>query len=170
MTNGYELLTSGVYGLDSEAFFGQLVREDVALLVDVRDRRGMRGPTYAYANSQRLQAKLQELGILYYHAKSLAPPADIRELQKQADTVEGVAKRERTRMSRRFEQAYRERVLSRESLEELHQRIQELLASVDQGQPLRICMLCVEADPGACHRSLLAEELAKRARTTLRHL
>ena len=51
-----EVLTIGAYGWDAETFFAALVRERVAVFCDLRRRRGVRGPEYAFANSARLQA------------------------------------------------------------------------------------------------------------------
>ncbi len=49
-------VTVGVYDFDVESFLEQVGRADVRLLLDVRQRRGVRGPEYAWANSRRLQA------------------------------------------------------------------------------------------------------------------
>ena len=52
------MVTIGVYGFDGESFLQRLRHADVRLLLDVRQRRGVRGPEYAWANSRRLQAAL----------------------------------------------------------------------------------------------------------------
>ena len=39
----------------------------------------MRGATYAFVNSLRLQARLSELGIRYLHRKDLAPTQAVRD-------------------------------------------------------------------------------------------
>ena len=59
-----EVLTIGAYGWDAETFFAALVRERVAVFCDLRRRRGVRGPEYAFANSERLQERLGDLGLL----------------------------------------------------------------------------------------------------------
>jgi uncharacterized protein YeaO (DUF488 family) len=33
-----------------------------------------------------------------------------------------------------------------------------------------VCLLCLEAEPGECHRSILAEELGRRLGVEARHL
>ena len=48
-----EVLTIGAYGWDAETFFDALVRERVGVFCDLRRRRGVRGPEYAFANSAR---------------------------------------------------------------------------------------------------------------------
>ena len=42
-----KMATIGVYGFDGESFLERLRRADVRLLLDVRQRRGVRGPEYA---------------------------------------------------------------------------------------------------------------------------
>ena len=49
------MATIGVYGFDGESFLRRLRNANVRLLLDVRQRRGVRGPEYAWANSRRLQ-------------------------------------------------------------------------------------------------------------------
>jgi hypothetical protein len=49
------LVTIGVYGFDEESFLRRLRDADVHRLLDVRQRRGVRGPEYAWANSRRQQ-------------------------------------------------------------------------------------------------------------------
>ena len=58
---------------------------------DIRQRRGVRGATYAFANSQRLQVRLAELGIRYLHRKDLAPTKAMREVQAEADKASALA-------------------------------------------------------------------------------
>ena len=55
--------TIGVYGFDADRFRAALQRTGVGLVVDVRERRGVRGSEYAWANSQRLQAMLADAGV-----------------------------------------------------------------------------------------------------------
>ena len=52
------ILTIGVYGYSEEAFFQALQVAGVDAFCDIRSRRGVRGATYAFANSKRLQARL----------------------------------------------------------------------------------------------------------------
>src|SRR3954471_8439705 len=47
--------TIGVYGWTRERFLDALRDADVGLLIDVRQRRGVRGREYSWANAQRLQ-------------------------------------------------------------------------------------------------------------------
>ena len=49
--------TIGVYGFDADSFLAALRDAGVTLLLDVRQRRGVRGPQYAWANSKRLASR-----------------------------------------------------------------------------------------------------------------
>src|SRR3954454_14841036 len=105
----HSVLTIGAYGFGSEEFFDALDRAGVDVFVDVRQRRGMRGAKYAFANSSRLQEELAKRGIAYRHVKQLAPDSETRELQRAADRAGGVAKSARNELTPAFTEAYRER-------------------------------------------------------------
>ena len=66
----HHLVTIGVYGFTAQTFLDRLREADVAQLLDVRQRRGVRGSDYAWANSARLQAALAEADIEYRHEAS----------------------------------------------------------------------------------------------------
>jgi uncharacterized protein (DUF488 family) len=150
-----------VYGWTLPAFLGALLEAEVGLVMDVRQRRGVRGPAYAWANSSRLQAVLAEAGIDYRHHKELAPTTELRRVQYAEDARRGVGKRSRDVLATE----YRERYVS------------EILARVDLGavvaqMPLDAvsALLCVERDPEACHRSLVAERLQTEHGIEVTHL
>ena len=67
------IATIGVYQSSLDDFLDTLRRHRVAMVVDVRQRRGVRGREYAWANSLRLQAALAQAGIPYRHVPKLAP-------------------------------------------------------------------------------------------------
>jgi hypothetical protein len=48
------VVTIGGYGFTERSFLAALKRAKVGALVDLRQRRGMRGPTHAFLNRQRL--------------------------------------------------------------------------------------------------------------------
>ena len=155
------IATIGVYGWTLETFLTALRAADVQVVVDVRQRRGVRGPEYAWANAARLQAALAGAGIEYQHRKELAPTTDLRHVQYQADARQSVGKRSRLELA----PEYRERYL------------REILDRVDLGALVRelppnglAALLCVERDPEACHRSLIAERLEAEHGTTVVHL
>src|SRR5690348_14503168 len=104
------LTTIGVYGFTAERFVTALEHSRVDVLLDVRERRGVRGAEYAWANSRRLQAMLAETGIAYRHLRELAPSADMRAAQHAADACTGKRQRTRTELADAFKSAYATRV------------------------------------------------------------
>jgi uncharacterized protein (DUF488 family) len=149
--------TIGVYGWTSERFLDALRAADVATVLDVRQRRGVRGSEYAWANAARLEAALAGAGIGYHHLKELAPTTELRELQYREDERAGVGKRSRDKLAPEYVRRYTAEILDRADLE-------PLLAA------LPAALLCVERDPEACHRSLIAERLAERHGAAVTHL
>ena len=146
-----KLVTIGVYGFDEEAFFQALQAAEVDVFCDIRQRRGMRGATYAFANSQRLQRRLAELGIRYLYRQDLAPTKSGRDRQIEADKTQKVAKRQRSALGEAFIEAYRAEIL-------VDFEPQSLLD--DAGPDAQVMALfCVEREPAACHRSLVADQL-----------
>ena len=145
------MVTIGVYGFDSESFLDRLRHADVRLLLDVRQRRGVRGPEYAWANSLRMQAALARAGIGYEHHAELAPTTELRRLQYREDDRHGVGKRNRVELASEYVERYTREVLDRYDLGAL---VAEL--PVDDSVT---ALLCVERDPRACHRSLVGERL-----------
>src|SRR5215471_10644284 len=147
-----KIVTIGVYGFDQESFFNALLAAKIDTFCDIRRRRGMRGSTYAFVNSARLQKRLAEMGIRYLHLKNLAPGNDLRAEQKQEDKKLGIAKRARAELGQTFIQAYEKECLSdfnsQEFIEQLGQNAQV------------IGLFCVESEPAACHRSLAAKHIA----------
>jgi uncharacterized protein (DUF488 family) len=155
------IATIGVYGFDADAFLAALRDAGVTLLLDVRQRRGVRGPQYAWANSKRLQAALAEAGIEYEHHPELAPTTELRQLQYREDERQGVGKRSRERLAPAYVEGYTKEILARVDLEALAQ---------DLPKDGVAALLCVERDPEACHRSLIAERLVALPGVSLTHL
>jgi len=157
-----EFVTIGVYGFVEPSFFQALQNAGVDALCDIRQRRGVRGSTYAFANSQRLQARLAELGIRYMHRRDLAPSKTVRERQYTADKLSKTAKRQRATLSPEFIDAYREEILA---------DFDSAQFIADLGPEARVvALLCVEREPAACHRSLVAERLEEDLSVTVKHI
>ena len=156
----HSLLTIGVYGFDRETFLAALSAAKVDLLLDVRQRRGVRGSEYAWANAQRLQTTLAEAGIAYAHLKDLAPTTELRQLQYREDDRWGEGKRSRTVLAPEYARRYVEEILDRADLEPIAERIGRSSAA----------LLCVERDPEACHRSLIAARLENKHGFSVEHL
>lgn len=145
-----ELFSIGGYGYTVDSFVTALLRHDIKLFVDVRQRRGMRGSRYAFLNATALQSTLADAGINYVHLKGLAPTAAIRQMQSAADLVADIGKRQRTSLSHEFRSAYREQILAGVSAGRV---------MAELGSNKRICFFCVEAAADACHRSLICDWL-----------
>jgi uncharacterized protein (DUF488 family) len=156
-----EIFTIGVYGWDAARFFEVLRAAGIDTFVDVRARRGVRGAEYAFANSQRLQDRLAEINIRYLHRPDLAPGEHTRHLQHELDDAAG-GKRRRKHLSVAFVDSYLSDRLaafrSRDFIESLGSDAQ------------RVVLMCVEGDPAACHRSLLADRLAGELKLEVHHL
>ena len=144
--------TIGVYGWTLERFLDALNDADIGLLVDVRQRRGVRGREYSWANAQRLERALAVAGIGYSHHKELAPTTELRHLQYAEDDRLGVGKRSREELAPEYRERYLHEILEQADLDAL---LEEL--PTDRAAAL----FCVEHDPEACHRSLVAERLAE---------
>jgi uncharacterized protein (DUF488 family) len=155
------LVTIGVYDWDLETFLDALRRADVQLVLDLRQRRGVRGPQYAWANSKRLQAALADAGIAYEHLPELAPTTELRHLQYAEDARLGEGKRSRTRLADEYVRRFTSERLDLVDLD-------PIAASLPVSGTT--ALLCVERDPEACHRSLVAERLARTAGAQLEHL
>jgi len=150
-----------VYGFTLDEFLAALASADVRLLLDVRQRRGVRGPDYAWANSRRLQAALVEAGLEYRHQPELAPTTELRRVQYAEDDRQGVGKRSRKELAPEYRARYTAEILDKVDL-----------AAVAASLPAEGAgaLFCVERDPEACHRSLIAERLAAEHHIDVTHL
>jgi uncharacterized protein (DUF488 family) len=154
-------MTIGVYGWSAETFIEALREAGVGQLLDVRQRRGVRGSEYAWANSKRLQAALADAGIEYVHHPELAPTTELRHLQYEEDARQGVGKRSRAELA----PAYVERFI--------HERLDQVdLAPIVDAMPEdgAAALFCVERDPEACHRSLVADRIHAELGLPVEHL
>jgi len=147
------IATVGVYEFDAISFIRSVDAAAVSQIIDIRQRRGVRGPQYAWANARRLQALLSDAGIGYEHLPEFAPTTELRHLQYRDDDRQGVGKRSRVRLSPEYIRAYSEEILDHVPLESLVERL--------PGHGIG-ALLCVEATAQACHRSLVAQRLAER--------
>ncbi|MET0730391.1 MAG: DUF488 domain-containing protein [Solirubrobacterales bacterium] len=153
--------TIGVYGFTADSFLAALHEADVELVADVRQRRGVRGSEYAWANSKRLQAMLAEARIGYRHHPELAPTTELRRLQYAEDDRKGVGKRNRAELAPEYARRYLTEILDRVDLGAFAFGLPEGNATA---------LMCVERDPPACHRSLIAGRLAAEHGARIEHL
>ncbi|MFI6170676.1 DUF488 domain-containing protein [Nocardia sp. NPDC051052] len=144
------IVTIGVYGFTAEAFVEKLTGAGVGLLLDLRQRRGVRGPEYAWANSARLQHALSTAKIGYRHVPELTPTTEMRQLQYREDDRRGVGKRNRSVLAAEYAERYTREILDPFDLGALVAELPNDAATA---------LFCVERDPAACHRSLVAERL-----------
>lgn len=153
------IATIGVYGFDRDSFLAALRAGGVDLVLDVRQRRGVRGSEYAWANARRLQEALAAAGIGYSHLKELAPTTAMRELQYREDDRRGEGKRSRTVLAPDYTRLYKEQILDPLDLGPIVKWIGASSAA----------LLCVERDAAACHRSLIAARLESEWGFEVRH-
>ncbi len=148
-----QIATIGVYEFDAGTFVRALDGAGVTQVIDIRQRRGVRGSEYAWANARRLEALLDDARIAYEHHPELAPDTEMRQLQYREDDRQGVGKRSRVQLSPAYIAEYTHEVLDLVPLEPLVQRL-----------PVHGigALMCVEATAQACHRSLVAARLADR--------
>lgn len=153
--------TIGVYGADADGFLDALREHRVDLLCDVRARRGVRGSRYGFANARRLQDLLAGAGIPYLHLPELATTDEMRDRQHAADRAAGVGQRSRTRLDHEVARSYAALLSAapaREALERVGRSAE------------RPCLMCVEGEPAACHRSIAAAALAEALDVEVVHL
>ncbi|MFS0739364.1 DUF488 domain-containing protein [Brevundimonas sp. 3P9-tot-E] len=156
-----KVATIGVYGFDGASFLYRLRSANVGLLLDVRQRRGVRGPEYAWANSRRLQAALANAKIAYKHHPELAPTTELRHLQYAEDDRLGVGKRSRHELAVEYIRRYTTEILDRADLTSI------VSALPHDGIA---ALFCVECSPEACHRSLIAQRLSELHGIVVEHL
>lgn len=142
------LATIGYEGATPPAVIDALRAAGVTLLVDVRAAARSRRPGFA---KSRLAGGLADAGIAYRHAAALGTPADGR-----AAARAGRHAAMRAIFAEHLATAPAEAALAEVGA----------LARAE-----RACLLCFEADPGHCHRLLVADALAAReAGLTVVHL
>jgi uncharacterized protein (DUF488 family) len=146
------VVTIGVYGFTAETFLAALRAGGVEQLLDVRQRRGVRGREYAWANARRLQAALAGAGVEYRHLPELAPTTELRQLQYREDERRGVGKRSRVELAAEYADRYTREILDAVDLDPIVDAMPATGSSA---------LMCVERDPEACHRSLIAARLAR---------
>lgn len=120
----------------------------VKLLVDVRAVASSRRPGFA---KTRLAANLEEAGIGYVHLRGLGTPSDGRAAAR----------------SGRHDEMHR--IFTEHLDSEVAQADMTALVQLVQGGQ-RTCLLCFEADPAHCHRSIVAAALGQRITVDVRHL
>ena len=142
------LATIGYEGATVASFLDALRAARIGLLVDVRALASSRRPGFA---KTRLAANLAEAGIDYLHLRGLGTPAEGRAAARAGRHEE-------------MRRVFAEQLATPGAQAEL-----DVLAGLVQGER-RVCILCFEADPRHCHRSLVAAALAERMPLVVEHL
>ena len=140
--------TIGYQAATVESFLRALREAGVELLVDVRAVASSRRPGFS---KSRLAANLAEAGIEYVHLRGLGTPAAGRAAARAGRHA-------------RMRSIFAEHLATLTAQGEL----EELADLVTGGR--RVCLLCFEADPAHCHRTLVADALAKRLPIEVAHL
>ena len=129
------LFTVGYEGASLEAFIGTLAGAGVQTLVDVRERAQSRRRGYS---KTALAEALAGAGIRYRHLRALGTPPTLRKPYKLDHDFAALARGYWAHLATQAE------------------ALEALGALVARE---RVCLLCFEADPATCHRSLIVERL-----------
>jgi uncharacterized protein (DUF488 family) len=146
-------MTSTLWTIGYEAaavpeFLRTLRDAGVELLVDVRAVASSRRPGYA---KTALAANLASVGIDYLHLRGLGTPKEGRVAARAGRHAEMHA------------------VFHGHLATDAAQADLQVLADIVAGGR-KACLLCLEADPTHCHRSLVADALARRMQVKVVHL
>ena len=140
--------TVGYQATTVQNFLRALTEHGVELLVDVRAVASSRRPGFA---KTALAANLAGAGIEYLHLRGLGTPADGR-------TAARAGRHEEMR-----------RIFLAHMKTDAAQADLDVLADIVRSGR-RACLLCFEADPAHCHRSLVAAALARLVPIDLVHI
>ena len=143
-----EIATIGYQAATVRTFLEALARHRIDLLVDVRAVASSRRPGFA---KSALAANLQGANIEYLHLKGLGTPAEGRAAARAGRHAE---------MRRIFERHMKTGGARAE--------LETLADIVRSGR--RACLLCLEADPTHCHRSMVAAALGELLPLRITHL
>jgi uncharacterized protein (DUF488 family) len=143
MLTDLDLATIGYEHATPTALVAALREAGVATVVDVRALANSRKPGFA---KRALSASLAEAGIRYEHLPALGTPAAGREAARSG----------RPEAMRRIFAAHLSGMEAQAALAGLREQVRRE----------RVCLLCLEADPARCHRTLVAEAVG----LPIRHL
>lgn len=129
-------------------FLRTLTEAGVVALIDVRAVANSRRPGFS---KNSLAANLEAVGIGYRHLRALGTPAEGRAAARAGKHAEMHA-------------IFRDHL----ALPEAQAALDELAALAANDAP--VCLLCFEADPAHCHRTLVADALVPLAAFRLVHL
>ena len=131
------IFTIGYEGVTQAEFLAALTAAGVKRVIDVRAIPNSRRPGFS---KTPLRNALAEEGIDYVHLRALGTPADGRAAARAGRHAEMHA-------------IFARHLATEQAQTELH-----ALADLVRGGR-RVCLLCFEADPAHCHRTLVADAL-----------
>ena len=142
------LATIGYQEATVASFLRELREAGVQLVVDVRAIASSRRPGFA---KTLLAANLRDAGIDYVHLRGLGTPAEGRAAARAGKHGE-------------MQMIYRDHLDTPAAQTDLT----TLMVLVRSEQ--RVCLLCLEADPAHCHRSLVADAVSRSMPVQIDHL
>ncbi|GGY05128.1 DUF488 domain-containing protein [Paludibacterium paludis] len=132
------LFTIGYEGLDIDTFLARLAACGIDTVVDVRDLPVSRKSGFS---KKALSARLEAEGLHYVHMAGLGCPKPIREHVKAGGDQAC------------YEAAFNAHLATRED---------DIAALAGLARTSRAALLCFEADPRRCHRTMVAEAVRER--------
>ncbi len=144
----HPLATIGYQGATPDSFRRALEQADIQLLVDIRAVASSRRPGFS---KSKLAAGVGAAGIDYLHLRALGTPADGRAAARAGHHAE-----------------MRTIFLAHMATPDAQAALEDLAEIVRSGR--RACLLCFEADPAHCHRSIVAALLAEQLPLEITHL
>lgn len=141
------IATIGYQAATMPSFLRALRDAKIDLLVDIRAVASSRRPGFS---KTALAANLREAGIGYLHLRSLGTPAEGR----------AAARAGKHEVMREIFLEHMETPAARAELASLAELV----------EARRVCVLCFEADPAHCHRSIVASELGRVMPVRVNHL
>ena len=141
------VFTLGYEGADIAAFLGVLHRHRIDAVIDVRAAPFSRKADFA---KRRFSEHLSGADIAYLHLAGLGNPKAGREAAQAGDVA----------TYQRIFQSQLESAPAQADLARLARR----------ARAGRACLVCLEAEAGGCHRSLIAERLARDFSFRIEHL
>jgi len=141
------IATIGYQAATMPSFLRSLGDAKIDLLVDIRAVASSRRPGFS---KTALAANLREAGIEYLHLRSLGTPAEGR----------AAARAGKHEVMRQIFLEHMDTPAARAELASLAELV----------EARRVCVLCFEADPAQCHRSIVVSELGKLLPVRVQHL
>ena len=141
------LATIGYESATQPRVIEALVEARVELLIDVRAVAASRRAGFS---KNLLAGGLNAAGIDYLHLKGLGTPKEGRDLARagKASAMHAI---------------FHEHMRTDTAMAALEQ-------AVEESKGRRVCLLCLEADPHACHRSIVADMMRAKTGADVVHL